>query len=362
MRNYGSVGRPNMLLEAYEDWREDRQNQITEAETQGLELREADTRFDFPEFLYGPMRTSTYDGYEEVEGNYRTYARVESMPDFKERRIRGLGGMSKPGYIGEHGEAPPMTRKERPAASLVVDTYGGTYSMTRHLIINDESNELLNTAPREMGRSAAEFIVETIIAFIESNPNAPDGNPVWSVGRGNQGTALFSEDSLAAAASALTRQRDPGSGRRIRITPKVLVLGDPKWELVADRVFNSTETGTRTASQTATDVFDKGTRNPLAQSNIVRQLGTPIFDAYLSDQNDWYLFGDPARIPTFAIGFLNGKEEPQIYLKNPELRQIMGGGGQDPYDMEIRSMHWYVEFDFGVAVIDPLGTYRSTPA
>jgi hypothetical protein len=360
MRNYGTVGRPNMLLEAYEDWRDDRQNDIQEAEDTGLELREADTRFDFPEFLYGPMRTSMYDGYEEVEGNYRTYGRVESMPDFKERRIRGLVGMTKPGYIGEHGEPPPMTRGERPPASLVVDTYGGTYSMTRHLIINDESNELLNSAPREMGRAAAEFIVETIISFIESNPNAPDGDPVWSVGRGNQGTAELSEDSLALALGVMTKRRDLNN-RRIKITPNKIVVGDPKWELVLDRILHSTETGVRTGSQTSTSTFDKGTLNPLQNYSLARNL-TPVYDAYLNDANDWMLFADPGRVPVFAIGFLNGQEAPRVYLKNPELRSIMGGGGQDPYDMEIRSLHWYVEFDFGMAVVDPLGTYRSTPA
>lgn len=365
MRDYGTIGRPVLLLEAYEDWREDRQAAIQEAEDSGTHLQEADTRFDFPEFLYGPMRTSMYDGYEEVQGNYRTYARVESMPDFKERRIRGLTGMSKPGYIGEHGEAPPMTRGERPAASLVVDTYGGTYSMTRHLIINDESNELLNSAPTEMGRAGAEFIIETVIAFIESNPNAPDGNPMWSVGRGNQGALELSEDSLVVGLSVMTKQRDP-SGRRIRITPKSLVVGDPKWEMVADRILHSTDTGVRTASQSGTSTFDKGTMNPYnsSRSRLGQLAGglDPLYDAYLNDANDWYLFADPARVPAFAIGFLNGQEEPKVYLKNPELRSIMGGGGQDPYDMEIRSLHWYIEFDFGCATVDPLGSYRSTPA
>jgi hypothetical protein len=85
-----------------------------------------------------------------------------------------------------------MTRGERPAAPLVVDTYGATYGITRHAIINDETNELLNSAPTEMGDAAAEFIVETVIALIESNPTAPDGNPFFSVGRGNQGTAALS--------------------------------------------------------------------------------------------------------------------------------------------------------------------------
>jgi hypothetical protein len=108
MSRYGDYKRPVVLFEAYSDWRE-QQN-----------LEEADTRSDFPSFLYGPVRQSMWYGYERVQPQYKRYARIENMPDFRERRLRGLTGMSKPGYVGEHGEYPMMTRGERPAAPLVV--------------------------------------------------------------------------------------------------------------------------------------------------------------------------------------------------------------------------------------------------
>lgn len=360
MRNYGNFGRPVMLLEAYEEWRDDRIATIQEAEASGTLLQEADTRFDFPTFLYGPLTTSVYDGYDETEGDYRWYGRVEPVRDFRERRINGLTSMTKPGYMGEHGEAVQMRRGERPPASLVVDTYGGTYSMTRQLIINDESNELLNSAPREMGRAASELILETVVSFVESNPNAPDGAPVFSTQRGNQLTVELSEESLATALSAMTKQRDD-NGRRIRVTPRTLLVGDPRWELVADRILNSTETGVRTAAETPSRTLDKGTLNPLARNNLARAL-TVQYDSYLSDANDWYMFADTARVPAFAIGFLNGQETPRVMLKNPELRSALGGGGQDPYTFELRTLDWLVEFDFGVSTVDPRGALRSTPA
>jgi hypothetical protein len=352
MKDYGIYGRPILLFEAYEEWRDD-------VRSGRLELEEADTRFDFPSFLFGPVRQNMWYGYDRVQANYRTYARVENAPDFRERRLRGLTGMSKPGYIGEHGEAPQLVRGERPPASLVVDTYGGTYSMTRHLIINDETNELLNSAPEQMGESMGEFIVETIIALIESNPTAPDGNPMWSNSRGNQitgneATAGLSEDTLATGIARMTKQRDD-SNRRISVRVANLVVGDPRVELVARRILNSTETGA-TANDTASNVFDKGRYNPLA--NILTG-GQVVYDAYLSDSNDWYLFADPARVPAFAVGFLNGQERPQVFLKNPEYRNVLGGGGQEPYTFEIQSIDWLVRSDFGVAAVDPRGTFRA---
>ena len=84
MKQYGDYGKPVLLFEAYKDWREER-------------LEEADTRADFPEFLYGPVRTAMWYGYERVQPKYRRYARIENIPDFRERRLRGLTGLSRIG-------------------------------------------------------------------------------------------------------------------------------------------------------------------------------------------------------------------------------------------------------------------------
>lgn len=345
MSRYGDYKRPVVLFEMYEDWR--------------ASLEEADTRADFPSFLYGPVRQSLWYGYERVQPQYKRYARIENMPDFRERRLRGLTGMTKPGYVGEHGEYPMMSRGERPPAPLVVDTYGATYGITRHAIVNDETNELLSSAPQEMGDASAEFIVETVIALIESNPTAPDGQPFFSATRGNQGTSALSEDSLAAAVSKMTKQLDD-SGRRIRVSVASLVVGDPVQQLIANRIINSQLTGVNVtytgAAGAGTGVMDKGNLN--AVKGIIPNDGV-IYDPYLSDANDWYLFADPARVPAFAVGFLNGQEQPQVFLKNPEVRTSLGGGGQDPYTFELDSIDFKVRLDFGVAAVDPRGAFKA---
>lgn len=346
MKRYGDYGRPVLLFEAYEEWREER-------------LQEADSKADFPEFLYGPVKTSMWHGYERVMPQYKRYARIENAPDFRERRLKGLTGMSKPGYVGDNGDYPELSRGERPSVPLVVDTYGGVYSLTRHAIINDESNELLNSAPAEMGDAASEFIVETIIALIESNPTAADGNPFFGTGRGNQITLALSEDSLVDGVAAMTKQLDD-TGRRIRVGVAALVVGHPRQQLIADRIINSQLTGSQAtvtaAAGAASNVFDKGTRNVL--SGIVPS-DAVVYDPYLNDANDWYLFADPKRVPAFAVGFLNGMEMPSVFLKNPEVRQQLGGGGQDPYSFEFDAINFKVRLDFGVAAVDPRGAFRS---
>lgn len=351
MKHYGDYGRPVLLFEAYKDWREHRL------------LEEADSKADFPEFLFGPVRSSLWQGYEQVQGQYQRYMRVENAPDFRERRLRGLTGMTRPGYVGDHGEYPEVKRQERKAVALVVDTYGATYSITRQAIINDDTQELLNSAPAELGDSAGNFIVETVIALIESNPTAADGNPFFYGPRGNAITLALSEDSLARAISIMTKQVDD-IGRRIRVTPRTLAVGDPVVQLIANRILNSQLTGTvlqyTGAAGAGSAVFDKGNQNPLASGVLPND--AVVYDPFFSSANSWYLFADPAKVPAFAVGFLNGQQVPQVFLKNPEARAALGGNGDDPYMFELDAVKFKVRFDFGAAAVDPRGAIKSTVA
>lgn len=351
---YGVFGGPNKLIEAYIDWRDDRLEKI-----EAGVLQEADSKADFPEFLYGAVRVALWQGYDRIEPQFERFTAVESAPDFRERRMRGLNALTGIGYVGDHGEYPMMRRTERPSAPLAVDTYGGVYSITRQLIINDDTGDLLNRNPADMGFAMANFVAETVIALIESNPNAADGNPFFSVSRGNQSTAALSEDSLADAIQALETQRDD-DGYRIRIRAAVLVVQNMRQELIARRIVNSTVTGTAVnytggTAGVGTGLFDKGRDNPLQGiiqgDNIIRE---PFF----SDTNDWYVFASPETVPAFVVGFLNGERRPFIGLKNPEVRNALGPG-VDPYTFELDSVDFKVRHDFGVAAADPRGAFRA---
>lgn len=349
MNPYGDFGKPIRLLEAYKEWRDERL------------LEEADSKADFAEFLYGPVRQSMWHGYSRAQAQYRRYTRQESAPDFRERRLRGLNGLNGIGYVGDHGNYPGMRRTDRPPASLAVDTYGGVYSITRQAIINDDSNELLNRNPSDMGYAGGVFILQTIVALIVSNPNAPDGNPMYSSSRGNETTAALSEDALADAIAAMEDQVDD-DGRQIVVTPRLLVVKNARMQMIAQRILNSTETGTSAnyngAAGAGSNIMDKGTINPLA--GVLPADGV-IRDPWFPDANDWYMFADPRDVPAFAVGFLNGQSEPQVMIKDPSVRMALGAG-QDPYSFELDSVDFKVRLDFGAAPVDPRGTYRGVVA
>jgi len=347
---YGKYGKPIRLLEAYIQWRDER-----------LALDEADSKADFPSFLFGPVRQSMWKGYSRAQAQYQRYTSQESAPDFRERRLRGLNGLLGIGYVGDHGNYPGMKRTERPPATLSVDTYGGIYSITRQAIINDDSNELLNSNPADMGYAAGVFILQTVIAMIENPGNGPDGNAFFSGTRGNEITDELSEDSLADAVAFMESQLDD-DGNRIVITPSVLVLKNARMQMIAQRILNSTQTGVNINYDSSTQLpvtnFPTGTINPLA--GVLPADGV-IRDPWFSDDADWYLFADPGDVPAFAVAFLNGQSDPQVMLKDPMVRMAMGAG-TDPYNFEDDAIDFKVRSDFGVGTIDPKGALRSRPA
>lgn len=351
MKTYGNYGRPIHLFEAYEEWRDTR---IQEAAENGL--TEADSKADFPNYLFGPISYTLWQGYTRVQPQYQRYARIENLNDFRERRIRGLNALKGIGYVGDHGEYPQMRRTERGGPSLILDTYGGVYKITRQAVINDESGELLNRNPDEMGYAMGIFVAETLIALIESNPNAYDGLTMANATRGNYTTNALSEDSLADALSFMENQFDD-SGYRIVIRAANLVIKNARMQLIANRILRSQETGTNVtwtgAAGVGSAIMDKGNINPLA--GILPEGGV-IREPFYTDSNDWRLFADPGDIPAFALGFLNGQEEPFVGLKNPEVRAALGPG-VDPYTYEFDSIDFKVRHDFGVAAVDFRGYY-----
>jgi len=379
-RGYGQWGKPLRIFDMYEDWR-DTCIELQEAGVTldtpdlepdsklALELLEAspDSRADFASFLYGTVRIAFYTGYQRASFQWRRYAAKDSAQDFREKRIKGFAGMSGIGYVGELGTRPGMRWAFRPEASVMVDTYGADYSITRQAIRNDDTNQILSRTPDEMGYAAGVFIQQAVVSLIVSNPTAPDGTAMFSSSRatnagvvGNSATAFLSEDSLLDGIVYLQTQRDD-LNRPIVVKADTLVVQNDRMAAIARRILNSQITGLRTAdaSGIATGQMAPGVNNPLSDAGLLP--GGVVVDNFLPDPHDWYLFADPNTIPGFTIAFLDGEETPFLGMREPQIRGIVGPD-TDPYSWDFRTLDYMTEFDFGSAPVDPRGVYRSLVA
>jgi Mu-like prophage major head subunit gpT len=353
MQDYGYFGKPCLVLEMLKDWRAEK---LAAIDAGRVQQASPDGKADFAAFFDDAVTNSFYNGYERAESSWRRFVMRDAATDFKEKRIKGLAGISGFGYVGDLGEYPGLRRALRPEASIVVDTYGGVYQISRQAIRNDETRRILSTGPDEMGYGAGVFITEMIISLIVSNPLAPDGAAMYSAARGNQVTTVLDENSLVTAAAWMQNQRDD-DGRPIRVTPTTLAVQNEILAAVARRILQSQGVIQR-QTQAEGGLFGRGDMN--AARGTIPADGI-VVDPFFPDANDWYLFADPARVPGFAASFLDGQERPFIGLKDPFVRSVYGAG-VDPYTFELDSLDYKVRFDVGAAPVDPRGVYRGTPA
>jgi len=66
---------------------------------------------------------------------------------------------------------------------------------------------------------------------------------------------------------------------------------------------------------------------------------------YWTDPNNWYLVADPALIPTIEVGFLGGREVPEMFTESPTA-------GSSFYADKVV---FKIRYAFGVTLVDHRG-------
>jgi hypothetical protein len=368
--DFGRWGGRVELFDFFHAWRQERLaiieagiNPRTGQPIEDLQVFEAspDAKADFATFLWEPVTGNFYGGYERVESQWSRFVGIESVSSFDEVRIKGANGLTGIGYVGELGEYPGLRRTFRPEAAIVVDTYGGVYSMTRKLLRSRGVEQLVARTPGDMGEEMADFISKLIIGLILANPDAPDGLPMYSTARGNSVAVPLSEDSFVDAAVWLRTRKDP-DGRSIRTQMRSAVVQNDRWALRLRQIVDSQLAG-HVQNDPATGSMTRGTSNPIAGSGILPADGV-LIEPDFPDANDVHFFSDPDRLPAFIAAFLDGQRQPMIGMADPTVMHLSNSNasGQDMYSYEGDTVDYKTRHDVGATAVEPLGTYRLTPA
>jgi hypothetical protein len=135
--------------------------------------------------------------------------------------------------------------------------------------------------------------------------------------------------TIGVARQALRQMRSI-SGNFLNVPPSIILTG-PANETVADQMVTSI-TPTLT---TSVNPFS-GRLRSVSDANISNSTAFP------SIQNYWYLFTDPARVPCFMYGFLNGANGPRTRTFEP---------------FGVQGVKISLEHDFGCGAIDYRGAY-----
>jgi hypothetical protein len=259
--------------------------------------------------------------------DWRRICTVVPLADFRTQRRPRMGGYGDLPAVAQSGAynalASPLDEESTYAASK----RGGTEDITLEAIKNDDIG-LVRRIPQKLGRAGARTLYKFVFDFLATNAVIYDTVALFHATHGNLAVAALAKATLQANRLAMMKQTEQGSAEPLGIAPRYLVvpldLADAAYELV---------TQPNLAGFT-----------PTAADAIKNQTWEIIPVKTWTDANNWYTVADPADIPTIEIGFLDGKEEPELFVQ--DLPTVGSMFSNDKITYKIRHIYGGVVEDY----------------
>ncbi len=316
-------------------------------------LTEAASTSNFGAYLSDKATKRLMWAYREAPSVWRRYGRTYSVPDFKPVSFVKLDEMADLLPVTEGGAVVDQDLGEIEGPEVTVGTWARAFGISRKAIINDDLNQL-RERPAAMGRAVARTMAKDVVQrTLEANPNAYDGTPTFAVGHGNLISGVIHETTVGQLVTGLEIQRDD-HGNRLGLRAGGLLV-PPELRLRAMVIVNSTIVplaGQVTTGLTNALPHGQGGANVIA--SVVPEV---TVEPYLNDATDYYVYANPNDAPGLAVGFLNGKQDPDVFLKDPGMRNVLGTS--DPYDGDVFDVNWMTRHDWGTAFLDWRGWQKA---
>lgn len=252
---------------------------------------------------------------------WRQLVNVVPVNDFRMQHRTRWGGYGDLPDVAEGADYLPLTSPGDEEATYKAGKKGGTEDITLEMIKNDDVGTI-RRIPTKLSRAAKRTLAKFVFDFLRANPVIYDTKALFHVDHANLFAAALSKTELAVHRLAMLKQTELSSNDRIGITPTRLVV---PVEL----------------QETAVDLFKLSTNN---EKTFIQSLTMNIIPVwYWTDANDWCTAADPADIPGIEMGFLDGREEPELFVQDTpnvgsmfaadkltyKIRHIYGGAVTD---------------------------------
>jgi hypothetical protein len=291
---------------------------------------------DFPSLLLNSMTKRLLQDYAElsIDGLEMLYTKA-NIADFKlQDRVRE-GYFSELPIVAEAGPYTEAAYATDERVNYAVQKRGNLLTVSEETIRNDDLGAIARF-PGRLARAGRQTLRSYITSFFATNPAYQVDSVSWfNAGHSNLGAAVLSQDALIAAEIALMIQTEKDSGEPLGLSMDWLMV--PPQQAATARQINQTNTAGSNA------FFQRfGVNNERI-----------IVNEKLTDTNDWYYGTKQENAPFLEIGFLDGIEQPQIFLANqPTI------GTQFTAD----ELQYKVKFVFGGAIIDYRGIGKNVNA
>lgn len=302
------------------------------------ELRESGSTSDFPAILGNVMYRRLIEWAGTVPDKWRQYTAITEAPD-KRPQTTIVGYESEDLLaVSETGSYVDSALGDA-SFQWQVNTYGRAFSITRDVIINDDLG-YIRQQPKRFGRAAsrtlAKFVSQTLL---EGNGLAFDGNALFDAANHSNLTTSAAFDAATIQTGITTMRNQTVLGVFHSVEPKDLVI-PPAFEFAARQLINSSiivaAGGDSTSAVAPVQIGNVNTLNNMLDI---------VVDPFLSQSNDYYIFADANDVPVVMLGFLNGKQTPDLLIERPTMTNV--AGGDDRYEYEFDVLKYKVRHDYG---------------
>ena len=287
---------------------------------EALRLKEA-TQADFS-VLFGTSMTKQLIKYFTLP-DFQMWKKVvgpnvTSLNDMRQQDRVLLGGLIDLTTVAEGQTYPAATGFTEKTRSYTPLKKGRTFQITWEMVLNDDIGAL-KWLPRHLGSAAGRTLVKFVYWLVAGwDPDDPgttnytiDGANMYVAGHSNLGSTALSRATLRAARVAMNKQTDPGSSERLGIEPKYLCV-PPDLAGLAHELIKATQRPEVVVAGSGTNEYpSQFTPNEFAAIGM-----DYIVVPWWTDANDWYVTADPNLHPTIEIGFLGGRQTPEILVQN----------------------------------------------
>jgi hypothetical protein len=301
-------------------------------------LSESLTNASWPQALGSVMHRRLLAEYALTELNdwRKIVSEISSSHDFRTNyRIRA-GGYGTLPTVGEQGTYQNLTSPTDEQESFAVTKKGGLEDYTFEMMKNDDVGAL-RRIPRALARAAQETLFRGVFDILEDNDTlVSDTTAIIDSTHNNEISGVLAADTLTEGRRLMRNQTAYNNSTEfLRNNPRYLIHPTELWDLAHQL------TDRRPYNISGQGEVDDANRN----MNVHNTYGLePIEVDYYAVATDYWLVGDPARVPTVEVSFLDGREEPELFVQDmPNIGSMFNA---DKITWKIRHIWATVALDY----------------
>lgn len=310
-------------------------------------FKAAMTTSDFSSLFSDTLDRMIIQGYDRYPKTYRQYLKIGSVRDFREvERFRMSGGQDGLTKVPEGGDYEEGKR-DTASYSFGVAKYGKLFKITMEALVNDDL-DAFRALPEVMAEDAAMSENKFAVALYAANTTLFSAtHAVNGVNYSNISTKTLTLANLKVELAKMAAYIDE-DGNPVMNAPVYLVVS-PALHIPALEIV------TQISPNTVGDV------NVIAANNMLQVVVEPFLPIVdpTNGATSWYLFA-PATARNYAaeMAFLQGHEEPQVFIRESNARALSGGNYMPDANFETDTVAWKIRHIWGGSHANPIGGWR----